>query len=224
MATTDLGLALEVLDTGTTISLRDHQAVVAGYTGRDEDAVRHHIDELAAIGVPAPPTVPMFYAVGPATVSTDPSVGVTGAATSGEAEPVLIRHHGDWYLGVGSDHTDRDLETRDVGDSKRACPKPVSRHVIAVPAWTDLDWDAVALSSRVDGRPYQDGHLTGLRRPEEILRLLAERGVDEGRDLVCFAGTLPLIDGGFVPGAVWDLRLALPDGRTIAHRYEARRI
>ena len=33
--------------------------VVAGWTGRDEAAVRHHIDELAALGVPAPSKSPL---------------------------------------------------------------------------------------------------------------------------------------------------------------------
>ena len=32
--------------------------IVAGYTARDREAVMHHIDELAAIGIPPPPTVP----------------------------------------------------------------------------------------------------------------------------------------------------------------------
>jgi len=37
--------------------------VIAGWTGRDPAAVQHHIDELAALGVPAPSTVPLFYRV-----------------------------------------------------------------------------------------------------------------------------------------------------------------
>ena len=35
--------------------------IVAGWTGRDEAALRHHIEELAAIGVPRPSSVPVFY-------------------------------------------------------------------------------------------------------------------------------------------------------------------
>ena len=30
--------------------------IVAGYTGRDRELVQHHIDELAAIGIPPPAT------------------------------------------------------------------------------------------------------------------------------------------------------------------------
>ena len=37
--------------------------VVAGWTGRDKAALDHHIEELAAIGVPGPSTVPLYYRV-----------------------------------------------------------------------------------------------------------------------------------------------------------------
>jgi hypothetical protein len=37
------------------------QLIVAGWTGRDEAIVNHHIEELAAIGVPRPSSVPVFY-------------------------------------------------------------------------------------------------------------------------------------------------------------------
>jgi 4-hydroxyphenylacetate 3-monooxygenase len=221
---TQPSLAFEVLGTGRTLHLDRFQAVVAGYTGRDEEAVRHHIEELAAIGVPEPPQVPMFYGIDASTVTTAGTVEVTAGNTSGEAEPVLVRCGGSWFLGVGSDHTDRDLETKDIGESKRACPKPVAPQLVAVADWAAFDWDAVRMSSRVDGAAYQDGRLQGLRPPAELLGLLAERGADEGRDLVCFAGTLPLLTGEFLAGTNWELDLVLPDGRTISHTYEARKV
>ncbi|MBC3190367.1 DUF2848 family protein [Pseudonocardia sp. C8] len=216
-------LVLTVLGTDETLHLTDFQAVVAGYTGRDEDAVRHHIDELAAIGVPEPPEVPMFYTVAAESVTTAPHIEVSGGDTSGEAEPVLVRHDGRWYLGIGSDHTDRERETVDIGDSKRACPKPVATHVVPVPDWDGLDWDATTMSSWVDGDAYQDGSLAKLRRPAGLVALLGERGLDQERDLVCFAGTVPLLTGTFVAGTTWHLRLALPDGRTLTHTYDAKK-
>ncbi|WP_397517462.1 MULTISPECIES: DUF2848 family protein [unclassified Rhodococcus (in: high G+C Gram-positive bacteria)] len=35
----------------------------------------------------------------------------------------------------GSDHTDRQLATVDIGDSKRACPKPVGPRVVEIADW-----------------------------------------------------------------------------------------
>jgi 4-hydroxyphenylacetate 3-monooxygenase len=224
MSGSELVLTLRVLGTGEVLTLAAYQAVVAGYTGRDEKAVRHHIEELAAIGVPAPARVPMFYPIASASVTTAASIEVAGDYTSGEVEPVLVRHHSAWFLGVGSDHTDRTVETHDIGESKRVCPKPICEEVIPVAEWAGLDWDAIGASSTVDGKAYQDGHLRALRDPEQLVRLLSERGVDEGRDLVCFAGTLPLIDGSFVAGMAWELRLTLPDGRAISHWYEVRKV
>jgi len=37
--------------------------IVAGWTGRDEKALHHHIEELAAIGVPRPLSMPVFYRI-----------------------------------------------------------------------------------------------------------------------------------------------------------------
>ncbi|NMO01564.1 DUF2848 family protein [Gordonia sp. TBRC 11910] len=205
---------------GEPITLTRYRVVVAGYTGRDEAQVRHHIDELAAIGVAPPPQVPMLYPMDADSATTAQEVPVAGNNTSGEVEPVYIRHAGRWYLGVGSDHTDRTLETVDIGESKQACPKPVGREVIAINDWAEFDWDACQASSRVDDVLYQSGSLAGLRRPDNLLPIVTDRLDDLGDDdLVCFGGTLPLIDGKFVPGRRWDIEIVLPQGQTLTHTY-----
>ena len=43
--------------------------IVAGWTGRDEKALHHHIEELAAIGVPRPSSVPAFYRISTANLT-----------------------------------------------------------------------------------------------------------------------------------------------------------
>ncbi|MEU6264446.1 DUF2848 family protein [Saccharopolyspora shandongensis] len=217
-ASTDV-LVLDRLESGEPLRFRDFHALVAGYTGRDEKAVRHHIDELAAIGVAPPEQVPMFYRVAAGTISTAGSTPIAATNTSGEVEPVILRHGGKFFLGIGSDHTDRALETVDIGDSKRACPKPIGPVVVEIPDWADFDWDACRARSWVDGELYQDGTLANLRTPRELLGIFAERHGDDGGDLICFAGTLPLLRGEFTPGDRWDLELALPDGRTLTHTY-----
>jgi len=220
------GLSFTVADTGTTLRLTDFGLVVAGYTGRDETSVRRHIEELAAIGVPEPESVPAFYPLDPALATQAAEVEVGGGNTSGEVEPILVRAGGRLYLGVGSDHTDRDIERTGVAASKAACPKPVSTGVVALPAdggATGLDWDAVVARCTVDGAQYQSGRLDALRVPTEVLALLdaSPQGPGAG-DLVVFCGTLPLLDGKFVPGRRWSLSLTLPDGTVIDHTYTAR--
>src|SRR5271170_657328 len=44
-----------------TIAYATTQLVIAGWAARDEASVKHHIEELAAIGVPPPSSVPLFY-------------------------------------------------------------------------------------------------------------------------------------------------------------------
>ena len=42
------------------ITMVPQTLIVAGWTGRDEASLRHHIEELAAIGVPRPSSVPVL--------------------------------------------------------------------------------------------------------------------------------------------------------------------
>ena len=51
---------------------------------------------------------------------------VTGEESSGEAEFVLVKDAGEVYVGVASDHTDRQVETYGITVSKQMCDKPCS--------------------------------------------------------------------------------------------------
>jgi 4-hydroxyphenylacetate 3-monooxygenase len=180
--------------------LTEPTLLVIGYAGRDEAAVRHHIDELAAIGIAPPPQVPMVYHLAAGLLSTARHLPTPGPRTSGEVEPVLVRSTGVWHLAVGSDHTDRELEAVDVRDSKAACPKPVSGSAIRLdvdPAAGDLDvaWDAIEVASAIDGDSYQRGTLSALRVPSDLIARATAEAPDG--DLVIFCGTVPLLDGAF---------------------------
>lgn len=223
-------LELTTVD-GTPVPLRPDRVVVAGYTGRDEASVRAHIDELAAIGIPPPPTVPMFYEMPPDLVTTAGVVDVAGEMTSGEVEPVLVRTDGRWYLGVGSDHTDRDLEREDIATAKACCPKPLGTSVLPLPGDPatgafDARWDAASARAEADGVAYQDGGVAGLRTPGDLLpRLFAELDGAVAGDLVVFTGTLPLLGGKFRAAASWRLALTVPtDGVavTLTHSYDVK--
>jgi 4-hydroxyphenylacetate 3-monooxygenase len=207
-------LQLSVIGTGITIRIRPEQLVIAGFTGRNEAMVADHLRELAAIGVAVPASVPSFWRLDPALLTCDALIEVGGSNTSGEVEPVIIRHDGRLYLGVGSDHTDRDLERASIERSKAVCRKPLSPRVVELPA--DADWDQIELACTVDGVPYQRGTLAALRQPADLLARLAT-----GSDLVLYCGTLPLLRGEFVAGTSWELTLRMPD-RELHHHYQVR--
>ena len=193
--------------------------IVAGWTGRDASAVQHHIDELAAIGVAPPSQVPLFYRVSNTLLTTRSQIEVLGAATSGEAEPMVIRVAGKHWLGLGSDHTDRELEAVSVAASKQACPKPCAK--------TLWPWEAVAdhldeirirswIRENDDWQLYQDGTL-GQILP--LGQLIETSGLADGSAMLC--GTFPAI-GGVRASA--DFRASMQDvvtGREIRFQYRS---
>lgn len=205
----------------TTLDVEVNRFIVAGWAGRDMDAVMHHIRELEALGVPAPGAVPLFYRVATNQLSQQSSLEVVGNETSGEAEPFVFFHQGEWWVSLTSDHTDRYLETFSVALSKQACIKPVARH-----AWRMSEvlehWDSLELTSWIQEQGewvvYQQGSLASLLTPQDLMtRYLEGEEAQEGVAMSC--GTLGAI-GGIRPAS--EFRMALHDPvlkRTLEHAY-----
>lgn len=188
--------------------------------------MRKHIAELEELGIPAPPRVPMLYDLSPRLLRTDERMTVVGGDGSGEAEVVLLEKDGEWYVGLGSDHTDRALEAVSIQKSKEACAKPIGREL-----WT-LDsalehWDAIEMRSWTDiggeERLYQSGTLGEFLHPGEVRRIVRERGYDSP-GIAIFCGTLPL-HGEFVFGGAFRAELSDPaKGRKLTLRYDTYRL
>jgi hypothetical protein len=157
------------------------QAVIAGWTGRDPAAVEKHIKELEALGVKRPATTPIFYRVSAARLTTDDSIEAVGESSGGEVEFVLLQHGGKLWVGTGSDHTDREVETYGVTVSKQMCDKP-----LAPDFWAFDDvaphWDRLLLRAHVveGGKRilYQEGAVTAMMDP----RALIERAYGASKD------------------------------------------
>lgn len=199
-----------------------HELVIAGWTGRDAQAIEHHIVELEAIGVPRPSTVPLFYRVASTQLSQAGSIEVVGAETSGEVEPLLFMQAGETFVSIASDHTDRALETHSVALSKQICAKPVAAH-----AWRMTDvaghWDQLILRSWIeeDGRfvLYQEGAVSALRTPDDLLQRCAGRSVKPRDGFAMTCGTVGVI-GRIRPAARFRMELTDPvRGRHITHEY-----
>src|ERR1043165_9018855 len=144
------------------------ELVIAGWTGRDEAALRKHIRELEEIGVKPPKTTPIFYRVSASLFTYANEIQVSGPDTSGEVEFVLISTDKGLQVAVGSDHTDRKAETIGVSLSKQLCSKPVSTD-----SWSYEDvkphWEKLVLRSWQDGELYQEGPVSAMRSPEDLV-------------------------------------------------------
>lgn len=204
---------------GEDVEVNPTHLVVAGYTARDQAAVRHHIEELAAIGVPEPDSIPAYYALDVDRLTTEPDVEVDGDQTSGEVEPVLIRANGRYYLTVGSDHTDRALERISIHASKATCPKPVADTVVDLGADpTRVPWDDIVARSWVDGEEYQHGTLAQMLPIGEVLTQWDQLPAATV-SIVLFGGTMPLLDGTFRYGRDWRMTLDVPGHATLELTY-----
>lgn len=181
-------------DRGADVNIAPDTFVIAGYTGRDRATVQKHIDELEHEGIAPPPEVPMFFQMPPALLTTDKGIVVPSKESCGEVEPVIIGLRNTLYLGIGSDHTARDVEREDIGKSKRICPKPIGRTVMRVGA-LDHSLDGIGLESWIDGEAYQRGTLAAIMPLAELLKLFKTRFTATNFVLSC--GTVPLLTGGF---------------------------
>lgn len=200
--------------------------VIAGWTGRDPHKVQEHIEELAALGVAPPPSTPCFYLGGAELLTTATAIDCLGGDSSGEAEFVIVVDAaGERWVGLGSDHTDREVEAYSIPVSKQMCPKPV-----APTLWKLADvaahWDRLELHSFVDDGagfvPYQAGGVDAMLNPLDTIAAWEKAGNALPPGSLMFGGTLP-VKGGIRPRR--DFRLELRDpvlNRTITHHYTAR--
>lgn len=103
--------------------------VNAGYTERDQERVRKHIEELKKEGIPALDSTPTASEVITKLFYFEDEIELVGEKTSGEGEFVLLWGEGQVYVGVGSDHTDHELETVSIIKSKQVYLNVMSNHV-----------------------------------------------------------------------------------------------
>lgn len=204
------------------VDLHPAALIVAGWTGRDTAALEHHIEELAALGVPRPSSVPVFYRTSVNGLTQTERLEVLGPHTSGEVEPVLFGLQDGMWLGVGSDHTDRQAETMGIALSKQLCGKVVARGLWRFDEVAS-HWDQLVIRSyaTIDGvrTLYQDGRLAGMRSPADLLgRYEGRASLEPGQ--VMFCGTVGAI-GGIRPATRFEMELTDPvRGRTLSHAYE----
>ena len=194
------------------------RVVNAGYTGRNQEAVRKHIEELQKEGIPAPESTPTCFEIISKLVYLDDEIEVIGERTSGEVEFVLLCLQNEVYVGVGSDHTDRELEVASIIKSKQICPNVMGDRVWRL-SKIRSHWDEMILRSWVKDPKgkrtlYQESPLATMMTPEDLMAFIRGKVDDRNLEgLVIFSGTVPLIPEKTNFGDYFEAELANPRTR-----------
>jgi Protein of unknown function (DUF2848) len=204
------------------LTLPIDQAVIAGWTGRDPVARDKHIAELEALGIARPATTPIYYRCSARRLTLEDQIEVCGDDSSGEVEFVLIGWQGRIFVGLGSDHTDRKVESYSITVSKQMCDKPMASVL-----WELEDvrnhWDRMILRSyAVTGGKrelYQEGTLDAMLPVDELIK----RGFGGDKlpnGCAMFGGTFAA-KGGIRSADRFEYELEDPVlKRTIRHAYD----
>jgi hypothetical protein len=228
---TRLELQLVTKEGSTNRSIKILRMINAGYVGRNKEAVQAHIDELAKEGVPVPNEVPMIFPVVSSNLTTGHEIEVVGGKTSGEVEYVLLLDGDEVLVGIGSDHTDREVEVLSIVKSKQVCP-----NVMAAEVWT-LDevidgWDDMIIRSWVKTGEaeteilYQEATLGTIIPAVELLNIVKSNvndGILDG--IAIFSGTVPVVTGEMIFGTHFRVELFDPGlDRAIGTEYRIRNL
>ena len=209
-------------DRNDRVGIEIDSLIIAGWAGRDAAAIEHHIEELAALGVPRPSTTPLYYRVAAQTATQSSRLVVLGPHSSGEVEPVVVAMTDGLWIGVGSDHTDRKAEAAGIALSKQLCGKPVGTQLWS---YTDVEghWDQLIIRSwaTIEGKRvlYQDSPVSALRTPRDLIR--KQSGTDMlPAGTLMFCGT-PGTIGGIRPATRFEMELRDPVlDRALTHSYD----
>ena len=200
-----------------------NELVIAGWTGRDKEAMEEHMVELEDLGISRPKTTPIFYHLAPYLLTQSATIPVIGSDTSGEVEFFVLSHKNILWVGLGSDHTDRKLEAYNITFSKQTCAKPISKVL-----WRYDDiaahWDEVSLFAYVkeSGNKvlYQEGSVNSMLSIENLLGKFNSLTKSLPEQTLMFCGTLP-VQGGIRPTREFEIELVDPVlNRKIRHQYK----
>ena len=196
------------------IHLSIAKVVNAGFAGRDQKFVRKHIEELKKEGVPAPERTPTIYPVSPNMITQDSTIHVLDGRTSGEAEYVLIITDDKVYVGVGSDHTDRDLEVTSISKSKQIYPNVISKEIWLLEDIQDI-WDQLLLRSWVvvgkERKLYQEARLSTLLTPDSLMNFVKSKLKDNSMyGLLIYSGTVSVLSAEIIFGEGFEVELLNP--------------
>lgn len=209
------------------ISFKVRRMINLGRTSRNPSDIMKHLEELKKAGIKVSPDIPSYNPKILDRITTGNKIEVLpNSKTSGEVEYVLLfTSDNSFYVTVGSDHTDRELEKYNVVLSKQIC-----LNVISPKVWCYEDirdhWDDLIMRAWVkkdDKRQlYQEGKLGEMLRPEELIEKVRLRVSGDLTGAVVYSGTFPIIGGKLNFNPYFEFELIDEKKRkSIRHSYNA---
>lgn len=202
----------------------DH-LICSGWVGKDRRALQEHIDELAKLGIAGPSRIPIYMHLATYLLTTDDDISVISTQSSGEIEYVLLWKGDEMWVTVGSDHTDRDVETKSIPASKQMYAKCLAKECWPFPDIED-HWDSLILRCWVfkdkEKILYQEAPLGTILSPQEILQKIPEKEKLSEKGVVLFSGTIGT-KSGLIYGDAYAIEMEDPIlKRSIKHKYDVR--
>lgn len=176
------------------LELIPEHVYVVGYSGSNKEKIYEHIKELQEqLNVAPPKKIPTIFEVSKEILTQDKNLYFVGEKTSGECEFVIIMKNSKLYIGLGSDHSDRELEAISVPKAKQICLKPISYDVWEYDEIKE-HFSQIKLSAKSDFEDYQIGTLADIISVEEILNEL-NKSLGKIDNCIIYSGTVPLVAG-----------------------------
>ena len=193
-----MNFVLKKLSGEENVNIDFDQLLVIGFAGRNIEKTMEHIRELEQqLGVPAPKQIPTIFECSLELLTQGKDIKFVGNKTSGEVEYIIVKSGEKIYIGLGSDHTDRELESVSIPKAKQVSPKPIAGELWDYEEVKD-HWDQIRLVSyqTINGEEvkYQDGTLSDILPVEKILSVLTER-IGNIDNSIIYSGTVPVLDG-----------------------------
>lgn len=200
----------------------------AGYTGRNQEAVQKHVEELKSMGIPAPKRTPAFFPKDADRIQMGGEIHPLDEDCSSEVETVLLVTRDGWYITVGCDIFDYKVEGLQADKSKSLYP-----NFLAAKAWRYEEikdhWDQLVMRSwlgKERAQLYQEGTLEQIMTLEDMMEALkpfVEGGLVEGTVVSC--GTLGCLVDGMPYTDFFEFELEDPVlGRKLGGSYELKKL
>lgn len=184
-------------DPSSILLFKVKKIVNAGYTGRNQEEVQKHIDELKEKGIPGPDEIPTYFPKFRDRLTQAEEVeALDEKGHTGEAEYVLLCAGNEIYIAAGSDHTDRLVEQASIPKAKQVYPNFISKDVWMLSEVRD-HFDQIILRGVVENNGmesvFQEASLSALLSPDELYALVKEI-VTDTEGLAIFSGTVGALE------------------------------